>query len=145
MYQHLLLAADFSDHIDVVAQKAQSLADLHQAQLSLLHVVDNVPISDSNYEPVVPFAIDFTDELIDEAKKNLEKLGVDLGVPIERQWLELGSPKLEIVRIAEENHIDLIVIGSHTLHGLAVLLGSTADDVIRKAQCDVLAVHLPDD
>lgn len=57
----------------------------------------------------------------------------------------MGSPKLEIVRVAEERQVDLIVVGSHGRHGLALLLGSTANGVLHHAKCDVLAVRLADD
>ncbi len=43
-----------------------------------------------------------------------------------RQWLETGRPKMEIAGVAEENDVDLIIVGSHGRHGLALLLGSTA-------------------
>jgi universal stress protein A len=57
----------------------------------------------------------------------------------------MGSPKLEIVRVAEENNVDLIIVGSHGKHGIALLLGSTANGVLHHAKCDVLAVRIYDD
>jgi len=56
----------------------------------------------------------------------------------------MGSPKTEIIRVAQENGVDLIVVGSHGRHGLALLLGSTANGVLHYAPCDVLAVRLQD-
>jgi len=145
IYRHVLLAADFSDHGKEVARKAREIAATNAARLSLVHVVDNLPISDASYGPIIPFDVDLTEELMAAAKKRLAELGVELGVPEERQWLEIGSPKLEIVRIAEENDVDLLVIGSHGRHGLALLLGSTANGVLHYAKCDVLAVRLKND
>jgi universal stress protein A len=78
------------------------------------------------------------------AKKSLIKMGEKLAVTEDRQWLEMGSPKLEIIRVANENDVDLIVVGSHGRHGLALLLGSTANGVLHHATCDVLAVRLQD-
>jgi universal stress protein A len=80
-----------------------------------------------------------------EAKKRLHKLAVELSVSEDNVWLEMGSPKAEIVRVAEENKVDLIVVGSHGRHGLALLLGSTANGVLHHTRCDVLAVRLQDD
>lgn len=145
IYRHVLLAADFSEHGKEVARKAREIASANSARLSLVHVVDNLPISDASYGPIIPFDVDLTEELMAAAKKRLAELGVELGVPEERQWLEIGSPKLEIVRIAEENEVDLLVIGSHGRHGLALLLGSTANGVLHYAKCDVLAVRLKND
>ena len=143
-YKHILLAVDFSEHGKEVSSKALEMAARNQAQLSLVHVVENLPITDAAYGPI-PFDVDLTQEWLDASKQRLEKIGNDLNVPKERQWLEMGSAKLEIVRIAEENNVDLIMIGSHGRHGLALLLGSTANGVLHHAKCDVLAVRLKDD
>ncbi len=143
-YQHILLAADFSEHGDIVAQKARYLATKYQAKLSVIHIVDNLPITDAAYGPVIPFDIDLNDELMNAAKKRLAELGKHLSILEDRQFLEMGSAKLEIVATAEEQHVDLIVVGSHGRHGLALLLGSTANGVLHHAKCDVLAVRLQD-
>lgn len=143
-YKHILLAIDFSEHGNQVAKTAKTLAEQNQAKLSVVHVVENLPISEPAYGPI-PFDVDFAQELLDNAKLRLAKLATELQIPENRQWLEMGSPKLEIVRIAEENHVDLIVVGSHGRHGLALLLGSTANGVLHHAKCDVLAVRLKND
>jgi universal stress protein A len=93
------------------------------------------------YGPI-PFDVDFTESLLEEAKNRLAEAAEKLGVPADRQWLEMGSPKLEVVRVADENQVDLIIIGSHGRHGLGLLLGSTANGVLHHAHCDVLAVRL---
>jgi universal stress protein A len=56
----------------------------------------------------------------------------------------VGSPKTEILGLAEEKSTDLIVVGSHGRHGLGVLLGSTATSLLNHARCDILAVRLTD-
>ncbi|MGR9053186.1 MAG: universal stress protein [Gammaproteobacteria bacterium] len=141
-YKHILLAVDFSDHGDNVAERAQDVAERYGAQLSMVHVVDNLPITDAAYGPVIPFDIDLTEQLMAAAKEKLNKLAEQYGVPEPRRWLELGTPKLEIIRVAEENGVDLIVVGSHGKRGLALLLGSTASGVLHQARCDVLAVRV---
>lgn len=143
-YKHILLAADFLGHGEVVATRAKDLADKYQAKLSIVHVLDSLPITDPAYGPVIPFDMDLTAELTKAAKKRLAKLGEELGVPEDSQLIEMGSPKLEIVRIAQEKNADLIVVGSHGRHGLALFLGSTANGVLHHAKCDVLAVRLQD-
>ena len=143
-YKHILLAVDFSDQGNQVAKTAKLLAEQNQAQLSVVHVVDNLPITDAAYGPI-PFDVDFTQELLDGAKTRLTQFAAGLEIPEDRQWLEMGSPKLEIVRVAEENQVDLIVLGSHGRHGLALLLGSTANGVLHHAKCDVLAVRIKND
>ena len=144
-YKHILFAVDFYEHCEAVANRAKDLANKFQAKLSIIHVVDSLPITDAGYGADIPFNMDLTTELMAGAKKRLAKLAERLDVTEDRLWLEMGSPKTEIIRIAEENKVDLIVIGSHGRHGLALLLGSTANGVLHHATCDVLAVRLQDD
>jgi universal stress protein A len=144
-YTHILLAVDFYEHCEAVASRAKDLAIKYQAKLSIIHVVDSLPITDAGYGGDIPFNMDITTELMAGAKKRLAKLAEKLAVTKDSQWLEMGSPKAEIVRVAEENKVDLIVVGSHGRHGLALLLGSTANGVLHHATCDVLAVRLQDD
>lgn len=144
-YQHILLAADFSDGGPTVAERASELSRHYQARLTLLHVVESFPIVDSTYGPIMPFEIDLTDQMVSVAKARIASLGEQLGVPEDQRLVEVGSAKVEIVRIAEEQAADLIVLGSHGRHGVGLLLGSTASSVIHHASCDVLAVRLKAD
>jgi universal stress protein A len=144
-YKHILLAVDFFENGKSVADRAKDLADKYQAKLSIIHAVDSMPITDSSFGADVPFNLELTADLMAEAKKKLVELGENLGVAEDSIWLETGSPKTEIIRVSEENKVDLIVLGSHGRHGLALLLGSTASGVLHHATCDVLAVRLQDD
>lgn len=143
-YQHILLAADFTDHGELVARRAADLAQLYQAELSICHAVDSMPIAESVYGPIIPFDGDLTGELINAAELQLASLGKTYSIPDDRQWVILGSPKSEVIRLAEENKVDLIVVGSHGRHGLGLLLGSTATSVLHHAKCDVMAVRIID-
>ncbi|MGZ4957552.1 MAG: universal stress protein [Methylobacter sp.] len=144
-YKHILLAADFSEHGDTVADRAKDLAEKYQAKLSIVHVMDNLMITDAAYGSTIPFDLDLTAELMAAAKKRLANLADKLNIAEDCRWMETGSPKLEIIRVAEETEVDLIVVGSHGRHGFALLLGSTANGVLHHAQCDVLAVRLHDE
>ena len=144
-YKHILLAADFTEKGSIVTKKAKQLAEDNQAKLSLIHVVDNLPAVDAGYGPIIPIGIDFTEEIMTSAKNRLKKLADKFELKESKQWLEMGSPKMEIVRVAEENNVDLIIVGSHGKHGIALLLGSTANGVLHHAKCDVLAVRIHDD
>ncbi len=144
-YKHILLAADFTEHGIIVAEKAKELAQNNQSQISFVHVVDSPPLTDTSYGPIIPMGMDLTQELLVSAKIRLEKFADELGLKEKQQWVETGSPKLEIVRVADENEVDLIVVGSHGRHGFALLLGSTANGVLHHAKCDVLAVRIQDD
>jgi len=144
-YKHILLAADFSEHGEAVADRAKDLAERYQAKLSIVHVMDNLLITDAAYGSTIPFDLDLTAELMASAKKRLANVADKLNIAEDCRWMETGSPKLEIIRVAEENEVDLIVVGSHGRHGFALLLGSTANGVLHHALCDVLAVRLHDE
>jgi universal stress protein A len=145
-YQNILVAVDFYEQCVEITNKAIALSQTYNAKLSIIHVVDNLPLLDSSYGVEAPFNnMDLITELMDNAKKSIADLADKLQIPKDQVFLEMGNPKTEIVRVAEENKVDLIVIGSHGRHGLALLLGSTANGVLHHARCDVLAVRLKAD
>ena len=141
-YQHILIAIDFSDHHLQVCNKAQELAQLHQAKLSICHIVENYIVSDFAYEAVNSVTLDMQDQLFDSAQKRINDLVNTFATPTQNQWVEFGSPRYDLVRLAEAHDVDLIVVGSHGRHGLQLLLGSTANAVLHHAKCDVLAIRL---
>jgi universal stress protein A len=143
-YQHILLAVDFSEQGDYVAEKARSLAYRYQAKLSMIHVLDNIPMPDTNYGAVIPLDQDSSYDLLETEKAKLMRLGDQLAVDLANRWLVWGVPKQEIIHIADQEQADLIVVGSHGRHGLALLLGSTANSVLHYARCDVMAIRLRD-
>ena len=65
-----------------------------------------------------------------------------LNVAEENPHIVLGQPAKEMHRIASEDGVDLIVVGSHGRHGLALIFGSTSNSVLHGANCDVLAVRI---
>jgi universal stress protein A len=144
-YQHILLAVDFSEQGVYVAEKARSLAYRYQAKLSIIHVLDNIPMPDTNYGTVIPLDQDSSDDLLEAEKAKLMQMGDQLHVDLANRWLLWGVPKQEIIHIAEQEKVDLIVVGSHGRHGLALLLGSTANSVLHYAKCDVMAIRLQND
>ena len=73
----------------------------------------------------------------------LNALAERLKVDAKHRFLEFGSTKNEVLRIAEAHKVDLIVAGSHGKHGLALLLGSTAHAILHGAHCDMLIVRPP--
>jgi universal stress protein A len=144
-YQHILIAADFSSHSNEVCNKARQLAERNNARLSICHIVEDFPLTDFAYEPMISVDIDMRDALLEAGKKQLTKLADTMGIAASQQWVECGTPGHDIVRIADEQRVDLIVVGSHGRRGIKMLLGSTANAVLHHAHCDVLAVRLRDD
>ena len=80
--------------------------------------------------------------MLEQEKNKFSQIGTQLNVPENQRWLIWGSAKEEICALAEQENVDLIMVGSHGRHGLALLFGSTANNVLHHAPCDVLAVRL---
>lgn len=140
-YRHVLFATDFSPETQPAVQKAVEFAQKFQARLSVIHVVEYFPL-DPSAEMGVPVQFDMEQVLIDNARRRMAELLKTLPIQNVAHWIESGSTKSEILRIAEREDVDLIVVGSHGRHGLGLLLGSTANAVLHHAKCDVLAVRL---
>lgn len=141
MYKKVLFATDF-DKVGVsAAHKAKKIADENQAELILVHVVEPIPAY--AYPGFAGFA-EVEVSIREQAEKELNTLADNLGIDDNHRFLEFGSTKNEVLRVAQENNVDLIVTGSHGKHGLALLLGSTANAILHGAQCDVLIVRTPE-
>lgn len=144
MYQQILFAADFSEDALRVGERARDIARTCGAKLSLIHVVEDVNISLGGGYELLPVLPDLPDEaLLQEARNALGNLAQRLDVADAGLWVVNAlSTKEGIIGAAKDHHIDLIVVGSHGRHGLALLLGSTANAVLHGAPCDVLAVRI---
>ena len=140
MYKRVLFATDFDEVGINAAQKAKKIAEESGAQLFLVHVVEAIPAY--AYPGFAGFA-EVEVAIREQADKELTSLAKKLGVDKKHQLLEFGSIKNEVLRVAQEHQIDLIVTGSHGKHGLALLLGSTAEATLHGAQCDILTVCPP--
>ena len=140
MYKRILFATDF-DAVGVrAAAKAKKLADENKAELFLVHVLEPIPAY--AYPGFAGFAeveVSIREQATTELKTLAEKLEVNDAHAI----IEFGSTKNEILRVAKEKKVDLIVTGSHGKHGLSLLLGSTANAILHGAECDVLVVQPP--
>ncbi|MFJ1268119.1 universal stress protein [Legionella lytica] len=143
MYKRVLFATDFDEVGVLAAHKAKKIADENGADLILVHVVEPIPAY--AYPGFAGFA-EVELSIREQAEKELNDLGDQLGVDEQHRFIEFGSTKNEILRVAKERNIDLIVTGSHGKHGLSLLLGSTANSILHNAQCDVLIVrsHIAD-
>jgi len=139
-YSHVLLATDLSQEASAVVEKAKQLADLYQAKLSLIHVVESLPIYFGN-ELVLPETQEIERQLLQRAKQKMAALCKSQAIDESDAHVEMGVTKIEVIDFAKQNGVDLIVLGSHSRHGLEHLLGSTARAVVNAAPCDVLAVR----
>lgn len=129
----IVLGADFSDHSLRALEYALSLAMEYQAELTLVHVLEDVP-RDKELQPEI-------DRLIREMEAPL---------PADtRNWcavkstVRIGRPYQEIIQLAMESQTDLIVLGVRGRNALDIaLFGSTTHRVLRLGPCPVLCVHV---
>jgi universal stress protein A len=139
-YQKILVAIDLSEDSTPVVQRAHALAEVNGAELHLIHVIE--PLSFA-YGGDIP--MDFSgiqEEIHQQATQQMRRFAEKNNVDEQHQTIVLGKPEVEIHGTAKELGTDLVVIGSHGRHGLALLMGSTANGVMHGASCDVLAVRV---
>ena len=148
-YKHILVPVDLTPHSEDTAAKACELANFYGAKLSLIHVVEPMPVSWITHADkddvqdlmhrVFGGEVHPCNEELGIAKQ-LQDFGAKYKVPKADQHFCMGQPKKEILKLAEQIAVDLIVVGSHGHHGLGNLIGSTAQNVVASAPCDVLMV-----
>ena len=144
--EKILYPTDFSE-LSIGAMKyAALLAEKFGASLHVLHVVDQAYQYWMAMGPESVPAGPTTEEMINTSKKQMEEF-VGQHVPANLKattQIVSGRPFMEIIRLAEEKAVDLIVIGTHGRGALSqMLLGSVADKVVHKAPCPVLSVREP--
>ena len=136
-YRKVLVLLDLSEGSEKVFSAARDLASHSNASLVALHVVDYAPIEPMGETLMPSMAIE--QELQERSRARIDEL---IAGSAARARIEMGNTKAEILRVAGEEHADLIVLGSRERHGLAILVNFTEDTVLHAAHCDVLAVRL---
>lgn len=139
-YKRILLAVDLAPESGIVGERAIQLARLYNAELHVVHVVEPLSLVYGGDIPMDMSSVQ--DQIQEQAKSSLDDFCETAGVLEQHRYLIFGRPETEIHRIAMCADVDAIVVGSHGRHGLALLLGSTANGVLHGASCDVLAVRV---
>jgi universal stress protein A len=140
----ILLCTDFSDNSKPAGQHAMEYARAFDADLVILHVINSSRIGYPSLEEGMP--VDIRAALSD-IQQSVEKALSLIATECRKELTQvqtsvrIGTPASEIVRFAEEESIHLIVTGTHGWTGFKhLLLGSTAENVVRTARCPVLTV-----
>ena len=145
----ILVPTDFSKPAMIAAEVAADIAKKANAEITLLHVVEEAVGNSLNVEGQV--SVDsgwedkiFTMKLIEKAKKQIEKLVEDSkfeGVRV-KQELRVGSPYHGMHTIITEKKVDLVVMGTAGRSGLEqMIIGSNTEKIVRMSHCPVLTVH----
>jgi nucleotide-binding universal stress UspA family protein len=134
----ILFATDFSPSAETAKKYVQALAERYQSRVRLMHVVDlrgALNTSDSGV------SIDFFRRLGEESLGSLKKELDSEHIRAEAVLCEGTDPATEILRAAQDRHINLLVIGTRGHKGVArLVLGSTAEELIHQAGCPILTI-----
>lgn len=145
--KRILICTDFSGNSLPARECAVDYAKAFNASLMVLHVVNSSRLGYPAFEAGVPF--DLQGVLLniqEEVKKAFEEVELDLRGQVESvsTHSRVGVPATEITKFAEENEVELIVMGTHGWTGFRhLILGSTAANVVRTSRCPVLTVKSP--
>jgi nucleotide-binding universal stress UspA family protein len=138
--KRVLVAYDFSDYAELALKYGLSLAQEHQAELHLLHVLPPRSLN----EPEIAWYSSKSESAYHTAARRLQRV-----VPVDvHLWCDIktavseGQPYREILNYAEKHEIDLISVGAHGAgFGMRALFGSNVDRVLRQAHCPVLVAR----
>jgi nucleotide-binding universal stress UspA family protein len=142
--QRFLVPVDFSDHANQALDYAMSLARKLGARLTLLHVIQPLPLGGADMGMALPYTYiqELEAEISNSMQAYLERVtaaGLEGEIAVVH-----GVPFHEIIETAKIQQVDLIVMGTHGRTGIQhVLLGSVAEKVVRLAPCPVLVVRQP--
>ncbi len=147
LYRNIAFCTDFSENAHEAFVTARDLAERYDATLHIIHVMINFSLSPPTHATYMP--IEYDPSFVEKVKEAAMEAIQDhyLGQMKENQRYKIhllgGYAATEILNVTKELDMDLIVMGSRGLTGLAhVIFGSTADRVVRKAPCSVLTVRL---
>ena len=144
-FSRILVATDFSEHAREALRYGASLAKRFSVPMVLVHVYQPM-----NYALPAGYVIYVGDQLSEMMKlfeaqlESAKQEALDAGAPEVKTVFPVGTPALEVIGTARAEKCDLIVMGTHGRTGLGHLfLGSTAERVVRMAECPVLTVKAP--
>ena len=140
-YKNVLAAVDLAGDMNEALQRAIERVGTG-ATLSIVHVLEPAYYYYGMEPALGTLPSGFEEDMLKRATAQLAQVGGRYGVPAARQYLERGHAPTQILRLAQDKGVDLIIVGSHGRHGWRLVLGSTANAVLHGARCDVLAVRV---
>lgn len=143
-YRNILAAVDITDEAEEILKAARAIANDKKSTISVVTVLR--PMAEfyvnlySTLEDNAGIGID--SKAVEHATAWLSDLAKRNGIDASAVNVIIGTPAVEIRRMAEKLDADLIVLGTHGRHGLGLMLGSTANAVLHGAPCNVLAIKM---
>jgi nucleotide-binding universal stress UspA family protein len=142
MYDRILVPTDGSEGVERAVDHATELAAAHGASLHAVYVVNTASYGTLPMETSWEGVADMLRDEGEAAVERVKAIADERGVPVEVALVD-GTPSKEIVRYAESNDCDLVVMGTHGRGGIdRLLLGSVAERVVRSSDVPVLTVRV---
>jgi nucleotide-binding universal stress UspA family protein len=137
VYKKILVPVDGSAPSKEAIHEAVAIAKRNKTSLFILHVKDETRLRGTPYALAINL-----DDLETESKAIISEVGDLINGEVEFEiHTYTGNPKKYIVKFAEENAIDLVVIGSNSKKLVdRILVGSTTSYVVEKSPCNVMVV-----
>ncbi|MFQ5975608.1 MAG: universal stress protein [Candidatus Hydrothermarchaeales archaeon] len=133
----ILVAVDGSEYSNAAVKKAGELAEKFGSKVTLLNVMKPLSVFHEEIEVVENLQKDEARSILRKSKDILLDMGID-----SKTLSKKGDPANEIVDLAKENDVDLVVVGSRGLSGIKMfLLGTVSNRVSEHALCSVLVVR----
>lgn len=145
--KNILVPTDFSESATAAYAYAREMAAIFKSKIILIHVYE--PIVFYSEAPIgMPDLVDIEKNIYASSDQSLDRIiyehfKSDSGnLPGVEKLLVQGKPFIEIIRVAKEQSIDMIIMSTHGRSALEhILLGSVTEKVVRKAPCPVLTIR----
>ena len=151
----ILLAIDGSESATHATQAAVELSKNTDSELHVLYVGEDPysaalsypgPTDPEGVKQADPALVEELERLYEQEARQVLDAEVEkvraVGGTVAEVYLRTGSPAAEVVDLAEELGVGLVVVGSRGLGGIRrALIGSVSDSVVRHAHCPVLVVR----
>jgi universal stress protein A len=131
MYKKIICAIEASEEGKDILSKANELAQLHNAELFVTHII-----------PYTLLPRDYQKDLKENAIPEIDSIIASVGISKKNVSIKFGKPYEQICMLAEKKKADLIILGTHSKKGLNALIGSTANAVANYAKCDVSLIKI---
>ena len=140
---NILFPCDLSQNASKVFTYVMSISEKYDSTIYIMHVVRDIRKWGELYIPRVSLSFD-QNEIIKIAEKNLTKFCEEnvKGVFNIKQRLVVGDASDEIIKIIDEEKIDLVIMGTHGRKGLQhTLFGSVAENIVKQSPAPVLTIN----
>lgn len=137
MYDNILVPTDGSAESEAAFEHALGLAEMHGSTIHALFVVEPVYTGDVGTGQYLDVMEEDGERIVAELAERADSAGAETATDV-----RVGSPHRQILEYAEENGVDLVVMGTHGRTGLnRYLLGSVTEKVVRLSDVPVLTVR----